>query len=148
MIKKQHSDEAIIQYADLAKEEQQLVDAAWEASKYAHCPYSQFPVGAAIITVEGKIFTGCNIENAAWTPSICSERVAVSKAVSEGYKKFKAIAVVCAKKPGGFPCGLCRQVLCEFGLDIIVLSVVNKDSSVLKHSVDTLLPNSFGPHSL
>jgi cytidine deaminase len=135
-------------FSDLSSEEQQLIDAAWEASKNAYCPYSNFPVGAAILTNEGKIFSGCNIENAAWTPSICSERVAASKAVSEGFRHFRSIAIVCAKKQGGWSCGLCRQFLSEFGLQLMVLNVVDENKSVLKKSIAELLPDSFGPHSL
>ena len=137
-----------IPYAELTKEEQQLVDAAWEASKNAYCPYSNFPVGSAVLTEDGKVFTGCNIENSAWTPSICSERVALSKAVSEGHRKFRYIAIVCAKKQGGWPCGVCRQFLSEFGLQLQILNVTDQNKSVLKKSISDLLPNSFGPHSL
>jgi cytidine deaminase len=137
-----------IQYDQLTIDEQRIVDAAFEASKKAYCPYSNFPVGAAVLTDEGQIFTGCNIENAAWTPSICSERVAVSKAVSEGFRSFKAIALICASRPGGWSCGLCRQFMSEFGLEIMVLNMVSEDKSVLKKTLRELLPDSFGPFSL
>ena len=137
-----------IPYASLSSEEKRLVDSACEVCKFAYCPYSNFPVGSAISTDDGKIFTGCNVENAAWSPSICAERVAVGKAVSEGYRKFKAIAIFCGTRQGGWSCGVCLQFLREFGLDLVIISVVDQDKSVLKKPLSELLPNSFGPESL
>lgn len=137
-----------IPYKSLSSEEQHLVDAAWEVCKNAYCPYSNFPVGSALSTEDGKIFTGCNIENASWSPSVCSERVAMGAAISAGYRKFKAIAIVCGSRQGGWSCGVCRQFMSEFGLDLIVISVVDKDKSVLKKPLSELLPDSFGPQSL
>ena len=97
---------------------QKLVEEAYAAMKHAYAPYSHFRVGAALLTKEGKIFTGCNIENAGYTPSNCAERTAFFKAVSEGERSFTRIAVVgnYPGKPGDYcaPCGVCRQVMREF----------------------------------
>ncbi len=104
----------------LKKEEQQaLVDLANEARRRAYVPYSNYPVGAALRTKSGRLYTGVNIENAAYPQTMCAERVAIFKAVSEGETEFEVIAVV--TNNGGSPCGGCRQVLAEFGLDTIVL---------------------------
>lgn len=133
----------------------ELVQSALEARKMAYTPYSKFKVGAALLTKEGKIYKGCNIENAAYTPSNCAERTAVFKAVSDGEYEFLAIAIV-----GGFensenlelcpPCGVCRQVLNEF-VDAatfeVVLGTDNLENiQVLK--LKDLLPLGFGPKNL
>ena len=98
--------------------EKELVKAAYEAQKYSYSPYSGFEVGAALLGKNGKIYLGCNIENAAYSPSNCAERTAFFKAISEGCQEFEAIAIVVNKKgeKGDFfpPCGLCRQVMAEF----------------------------------
>ncbi|MHB1485809.1 MAG: cytidine deaminase [Saccharofermentanales bacterium] len=129
-----------------------LVDEAFEARKNAYTPYSNFAVGAAVLTKNGKIYRGCNIENAAYSPTNCAERTAIFKAVSEGDKDFVAIAVC-----GGFeddtdycfPCGVCRQVLMEFcnpDKFLIIIAKSNSDYKVFK--LDELLPNGFGPANL
>ncbi|MCJ7723887.1 MAG: cytidine deaminase, partial [Anaerolineales bacterium] len=100
-------------------ERKALIKIANEARRQAYAPYSNYRVGAALRTTDGRIFTGVNVENAAYPTSICAERVAVFKAVSEGEHLFEAIAVVTDN--GGSPCGACRQVLAEFGLDTLVL---------------------------
>ncbi|HHY59602.1 MAG TPA: cytidine deaminase, partial [Clostridia bacterium] len=87
-----------------------LLAAAQEASRRAYAPYSRFPVGAALLTADGQVFTGCNVENASYGLTICAERVAVAKAVSEGYKDFQALAVWAATEEPVSPCGACRQV--------------------------------------
>ncbi|MCD4753085.1 MAG: cytidine deaminase [Anaerolineaceae bacterium] len=123
-----------------------LVKDAIAARKKSYSPYSNYQVGAALLTKTGKIYTGCNIENAAYTPSICAERVAIFKAVSEGESEFEAIAVV--TKDGGSPCGVCRQVMGEFMLDALV---VIADSNGKKHAemkVSELLPRAFVPDNL
>ena len=97
------------------QERQQLIQIANEARKNAYVPYSRYRVGAALRSKSGRIFTGVNVENAAYTVGICGERTAIFKAVSEGEREFDAIAVVTDN--GGSPCGACRQVLAEFGLD-------------------------------
>lgn len=113
-----------------------LVKKAQAARKYSYSPYSHFRVGAAILTTSGKIFTGCNIENSSFGLTICAERTAIFKAVSEGHKKFKAIAVATDEDEFVAPCGACRQVLMDLaGGDIdFVLSKNNGETSVMKLS--------------
>jgi cytidine deaminase len=119
--------------------------AAEQLSK-TYSPYSHYPVGAALLTRSGKVYTGINIENAAYPVTICAERVAVFKAVSEGEKEFSAIAV--ATQNGGTPCGSCRQVLAEFGVDTKVY-IVNKQAEILQETtVKELLPGAFLPEKL
>src|SRR5690554_2545442 len=97
-----------------------LIKKALEAKKKAHVPYSNFRVGAALITDDGKVFTGCNIEISSYSPTICAERTAIFKAISEGHKKIKAIAVV-GDSDFTCPCGVCRQVIREFGKDATII---------------------------
>jgi len=125
---------------------QELIRAAIEARRRAYAPYSNYAVGAALLTSTGKIFTGVNIENAAYPTTICAERVAVFKAVSEGECKFTAIAVVTFN--GGTPCGSCRQVLAEFGLETRVLIADAQGQIVQDVSVADLLPGAFRPEHL
>ncbi len=123
-----------------------LVRQAQAARGRAYAPYSNYPVGAALLTTSGRIYDGANIENAAYPVTICAERVAVFKAVSEGEREFVAVAVVTAN--GGSPCGSCRQVLAEFGLDTTVL-IADKDGQViLETTVRELLPGAFRPGDL
>ena len=123
-----------------------LIQAATEARQWAYAPYSNYAVGAALLTASGRIYDGVNVENAAYPTGICAERVAVFNAVSEGERDFVAIAVVTAN--AGSPCGSCRQVLAEFGLDIVVL-IANLDGKVIKEtSVARLLPGAFRPKDL
>jgi len=122
-------------------EKQTLVDAANTARERAYAPYSNYHVGAALRTKTGRIYTGVNIENAAYPHTMCAERVAIFKAVSEGEKEFEVIAV--ATDNGGSPCGGCRQVLAEFGLDTLVL-IANGEGKLLKEmTVKELLPEAF-----
>jgi cytidine deaminase len=131
----------------LTKEEKQsLIDLANEARRRAYVPYSNYPVGAALRTKTGRLFTGVNVENAAYPTTICAERVAVFKAVSEGEREFEVIAVVTDN--GGSPCGSCRQVLAEFGLDTIVLIADGQGRLVKQTTVKELLPEAFTPESL
>ena len=123
-----------------------LLEMAKKARENAYAPYSNFKVGAAIITEDGKIFTGANVENASYGLSICAERVALFKAVSEGYRKFKAIAVVADTDGPVSPCGACRQVLSEFGDMDVIMANVKGDMEVMKLS--ELLPESFTPEDL
>jgi cytidine deaminase len=125
---------------------QKLIDTALATRRYAYTPYSNYSVGAALLTESGRIYTGVNIENAAYPTSICAERVAVFKAVSEGEHRFRAIAV--ATTNGGTPCGSCRQVLSEFGLDTLVLIVNDKGEVLQESSVSDLLPGAFRPEDL
>lgn len=127
-------------------EKQSLVDLANTARQRAYAPYSKYHVGAALRTKTGRIFTGVNIENAAYPHTMCAERVAIFKAVSEGEKEFEVIAV--ATDNGGSPCGGCRQVLAEFGLDTIVL-IANGAGELMKEmTVKELLPEAFTPEHL
>lgn len=128
------------------EEKQSLIDLANEARKRAYAPYSKYQVGAALRTKTGRIFTGVNIENAAYPHTMCAERVAIFKAVSEGEREFEIISV--ATDNGGSPCGGCRQVLAEFGLDTIVL-MADKDGRLIKETtVRELLPEAFTPEKL
>jgi cytidine deaminase len=125
---------------------EKLIQRAVQAREWAYAPYSNYTVGAALLTTSGQIYEGVNVENAAYPDSICAERVAIYKAVSEGERKFVAIAVV--TKDGGSPCGSCRQVLAEFGLDTVVL-IANEQGMLLNEtSVAELLPQAFNSTSL
>src|SRR5512135_2926759 len=115
-----------------------LIQLALEVRERAYVPYSNYCVGAALLTTSGKFFTGCNVESAAYPTSMCAERVAVFKAVSEGEREFLAIAVVTSN--GGTPCGACRQVLAEFGLGTRVLIADEHGKLVQETSVAELLP--------
>ena len=119
---------------------QALISQALEARELAYAPYSQYLVGAALLGKSGRIYTGCNVENAVYSVTICAERTAVFKAVSDGEKEFVAIAV--ATENGGSPCGSCRQVLREFGKDITVL-IADAVGNVRETTVGELLPDSF-----
>jgi len=128
------------------QERQSLIDLAKEASRRAYAPYSNYRVGAALRTRSGRIFTGCNIENAAYPTSICAERVAIFKAVSEGEMKFDVVVLVTPN--GGTPCGACRQVMAEFGLDTVVLIADGAGLLVQETTVAGLLPGAFTPKDL
>ena len=123
-----------------------LIQTAVEARKWAYAPYSNYPVGAAVLTASGRIYDGVNVENAAYPTTICAERVAVFKAVSEGERDFQAIAVV--TENGGSPCGSCRQVLAEFGLEITVLIADAAGNLVEELTLHELLPQAFTPKDL
>ncbi len=135
---------------DLAVE---LAARALRARENAYVPYSKFAVGAALLSKSGKIYEGCNVENASFTPTNCAERTAVFKAVSEGERAFAAIAIAGGPIEGGAlelcpPCGVCRQVLREFcGLDLDVL-LVSGDGSYKATTLEELFPYSFGPEFL
>ncbi len=128
------------------QERQQLIQIANEARKNAYVPYSRYRVGAALRSKSGRIFTGVNVENAAYTVGICGERTAIFKAVSEGEREFDAIAVVTDN--GGSPCGACRQVLAEFGLDTIVLLADGQGRLHREMTLSELLPEAFTPQHL
>ncbi len=123
-----------------------LINMAVDACQSAYAPYSEYLVGAAVLTESGDVFAGGNIENAVYPLTVCGERVAIFKAVSEGYKNFTAIAV--ATRNGGSPCGSCRQVMAEFGLETIVLIADMSGNLVKKMTVAELLPLSFGQSDL
>lgn len=123
-----------------------LIQAAIAAAEYAYIPYSHYPVGAALQAADGTVFTGCNVENAAYPATICAERTALVKAVSEGHREFTALVVV--TKNGGSPCGTCRQMLYEFApnLPVIIADLDGKIHHELRLS--DLLPLGFGPGKL
>ncbi|MFC2046128.1 cytidine deaminase [Chloroflexota bacterium] len=125
-----------------------LVELARQAREEAYAPYSAFPVGAALLGKSGRVFTGCNVENASYSLGTCAERAALFKAVSEGEREFEAIAVV--SSTGATPCGACRQVLSEFGGPAGALRVVVADaaSSVRSFTIAGLLPEGFTPDQL
>lgn len=125
--------------------EQKLVGMAQAARDQAYAAYSNYKVGAALLTEDGEIFTGCNIENAVYPATCCAERVAIFKAVSEGYHHFRAIAV--ATENGGSPCGVCRQVMREFAPKMTVY-ITDAEGAVRETTVAELLPDSFGPEDL
>jgi cytidine deaminase len=131
----------------IKKEEQQaLIDLASEARRRAYAPYSNYAVGAALRTRSGRLYTGVNIENAAYPHTMCAERVAMFKAVSEGETEFEVIAVV--TNNGGSPCGGCRQVMAEFGLDTLVLLADGEGNLQKVMTVSELLPEAFTPKHL
>ncbi|NEZ45714.1 cytidine deaminase [Clostridium niameyense] len=121
----------------------ELIDKAIKARENAYVPYSNFKVGAAIITEDNKIYSGCNIENASYGATNCAERTAIFKAISEGHKNIKAIAIVGSEKDYTYPCGICIQVISEFAdgnIDIII--VKNKDEYMVK-KLDEIIPVTF-----
>jgi cytidine deaminase len=128
------------------EERQSLIDLANEARRRAYAPYSNYPVGAALRTKSGKVFTGVNVENAAYPTTMCAERTAVFSAVTSGEREFEVIAV--ATENGGSPCGSCRQVLAEFGLDTLVLIADGEGKLVQETTVKDLLPGAFTPEHL
>lgn len=129
----------------------ELMSLAVKARENSYSPYSNFCVGAALLAKNGKVYLGCNIENSAFGPSICAERVAIFKAVSEGVKEFEAIAIIGGKvgDKGGLasPCGVCRQVMAEFCDEDFKL-VLGDENNVEEYTLKTLLPLAFTPKNL
>ena len=123
----------------------ELIASAAESRERAYAPYSRFKVGAALLGVSGLAYTGCNVENAAYGPSMCAERTAIFKAVSEGEREFEAIAVV--TENGAPPCGTCRQVMMEFAPDMTVI-IADTEGNTRLTTVRDLLPDSFTPDQL
>ena len=132
--------------------EKELCRMAIEAMQKSYSPYSGYCVGAALLAVDGTVFTGCNIENASYTPTVCAERTAIFKAVSEGVHRFKAIAVAGGKDgviTGAFPpCGVCRQVMAEFCDPDFAVLVVTGEESYDRYTLAELLPSGFGPKNI
>ena len=124
----------------------ELVQKAVKIRQNAYAPYSKYFVGAALLTSSGSVYLGVNVENAVYSATVCAERVAILKAVSEGEYEFQALAV--ATENGGSPCGFCRQVLAEFGLDTIVLIADGDGNLVEETTVGELLPIAFTPKDL
>lgn len=126
---------------------QELIKAAEKAMENACCPYSHFKVGAAVLTARGMVYTGANVENASYGLSNCAERTAVFKAVTDGDREIKAVAVVASGKGLCAPCGACRQVIFEFGKDADVV-FRGHDGEFMVKKIQELLPCSFGPENL
>ncbi len=126
-----------------------LLDKAQEARERAYAPYSNYRVGAALLTADGQVYQGCNIENAGFTPTVCAERTAFFKAVYDGHRAFRAVAVIATGEEMGFPCGVCRQVMAEFCDRDFIIITANRDRTKVDVSpFETLLPHSFGPKDL
>jgi cytidine deaminase len=128
-----------------ATDKEALIQAAREARARAYAPYSNYTVGAALITESGEIITGCNVENAVYPASICAERVAITRAVADGHRDLPLIVV--ATRNGGTPCGICRQVMAEFNPDMTVI-IVSDNQVVGEYNLRDLLPYSFGAADL
>lgn len=143
---------SVVNQSDIPVKE--MIKAAVEARKKAYAPYSNYQVGAALLTNELRIYTGCNIENAAYGPSICAERTAIAKAVSEGWRKWKAIAVVGGPKGDvleqyAYPCGVCRQVIQEFvNPDEFTVIVAKNTEDYEIHLFRELFPKGFGAENI
>jgi len=123
----------------MAMTTEDLIAVAWEARERAYAPYSNFKVGAALLSADGQVFQGCNVENISYGLTICAERVAIGAAVAQGVTKFDRVAVVADTKEPVSPCGACRQVLAEFGVKTIILA--NKQGSV-EFTLEELLPRA------
>ena len=129
----------------MTEKDEELLQKARDMKRFAYVPYSHYWVGAALRAKDGRIFTGCNVENAAFGNTMCAERTALFKAVSEGVREFTAIAIA-AEGSAPFPCGACRQSLYEFAPELRVL--VTWDGNVREAGLNELLPEGFGPSSL
>lgn len=125
---------------------QRLIEAAADARAQAYVPYSHYPVGAAILTASGEVVSGCNVENATFGATICGERTAAVKAVSQGEREFRVIAVVTSN--GASPCGICRQFLYEFGPEMTVILADAQGDVSWEGPLSDLLPLGFGPKKL
>ena len=120
----------------------ELIQKAKEAKEQAYAPYSGFHVGAALLCKDGTIFTGCNIENSAYGPTNCAERTAIFKAVSEGFREFEAIAIVC-EEGEAWPCGICRQFMKEFCDDDFKIITGDDEESLRVYTMEEILPEGF-----
>ena len=123
----------------------QLVERAREAAELAYVPYSNFRVGAVVVADNGEVFTGANVENAAYPSSSCAEATAVNTAVASGVRKIDTVAVACvdaADTDGAYPCGRCRQIMSEFDVDRVIVTA-GEGSEVREHTLDELLPHRF-----
>lgn len=120
-----------------------LVKKAIEARENAYAPYSNFKVGASILTEDGTIYTGCNVENASFGATNCAERTAIFKAVSEGHRKIKAVAVVGSDDEYTYPCGICRQVMVEFAHEDFKIIIVKNVNEYIVKDINEILPGAF-----
>jgi cytidine deaminase len=128
------------------EDRRRLIEAAQEVRSKAYVPYSHYQVGAAVLTPTGKLFTGCNVENASFGATICAERTAVVKAISEGEQDF--VAAVIMTENGGSPCGICRQVMFEFAPDMTILLIDGNGKLTYEGVLYEMLPLGFGPDKL
>jgi cytidine deaminase len=134
--------------AEIAEKKwEELKTAAKAASRHAYCPYSRFPVGAAVLTEAGEVFAGCNVENASYGLTVCAERNAIFQMVARGGGRLRAVVIYTPTAAPAAPCGACRQVANEFGPDAEVLSFC-QGPGVLRKKLSELLPDAFGPHNL
>jgi cytidine deaminase len=124
----------------------ELYEQARDAAQHAYAPYSRFRVGAVVVADDGRVFSGCNVENAAYGSAICAEGNAISSAVAAGVRKIDTVAVACLDAGECYPCGNCRQLMREFSVDTVV--VQGEDGSPRLHTFVEILPHSFGPGSL
>jgi len=137
----------ILSISDCEATVQLLKKAAKRASENAYAPYSNFPVGAAVLTEDGEIYTGANVENASYGLTICAERNAIFQAIAKGTRRIRALAIYTPTQSSTPPCGACRQVLNEFGPDTDVYSTCNT-TETLHYKLSDLLPKAFGPGNL
>lgn len=128
-------------------ETKELVKLAIAAKENAYVPYSKFRVGAALLAKNGKVYTGCNIESASYTPTNCAERTAYFKAVSEGVREFEAIAITSDVDGYTYPCGVCRQVMREFSTELKII-IANTEDEYKEYTLDEIFPFGFGPEDL
>ncbi len=131
---------------ELSESEQRLVEAAAHARSFSYSPYSHFAVGAAVMTSDGEIYSGCNIENQAYSVTNCAERTAIFNAVSEGHDDITLLAVIADTPAPTAPCGACRQVIAEFGIPNIIMANTMGDVKVV--TIDELLPAAFGAEDM
>ncbi len=130
----------------LFADHEMVIQQAQQARSRAYCPYSNYSVGAALVTTSGEIIQGCNVENASYGMTCCAERSAVFAAVSQGKQNFKTLVV--ATRDGGTPCGACRQVLNEFNPTLEIITVDGNGKITHQTTLEKLLPTAFGPHNL
>ena len=123
--------------------QEELVTIAVEAKEKAYAPYSHFRVGAALVTEDGRVFTGVNVENASFGATCCAERTAVFKAISEGCREIKAVAITSDSEHFTYPCGICRQVLAEFGKNDMLVLCSNREGKYKSYRLEELLPEAF-----
>jgi cytidine deaminase len=127
----------------ITPEDEQLIERAKEARLLAHAPYSNFDVGAALLSSDGRVYTGCNIENSTYGLTMCAERVAIFKAVSEGVREFSKVAVVADFSNPTPPCGCCRQMIWEFSSETAEIILANLSGDVQKFQIKELFPEAF-----
>jgi cytidine deaminase len=126
---------------------EKMINRAKSISKATYSPYSKFPVGAAVLTEDGQVFAGCNVENASYGLTICAERNAIFHMVAQGRQKISAVVIYTPTSKPSAPCGACRQVINEFGPDALIISVCD-GPDILKKNLSDLLPDAFGPANL